>query len=447
MSPVANLWKLACLLFFQIVASSPVARGSDMATSHHYSYPRITLVNNLGNDTTTTITCLDTARNVSVFVGQDGLFHDFKDGYDFSGYTDANEEEWHPFTPQRIPSEDISIPLGSMGGNFSFQLPTFVSACRAYYAKGELWMGAVPGADGRIGAVEPAFTNPGDNNYNMSWAFAEFAWVKNETFVVNPSSVDFVDIGVALNLTRMDSNETLSIEGLFPDAKHHMCEQLKKVSTPDAPWSDGCHYDGQGNLTRVVAPTHIAQEGAFEAYWNPYIDQVLAHYAENPLVVRIGGGERQCRTDFESETLSCDGIAPIHFRPTPKDIFGCNSGPFARRGAVEEEKAIMTNICARMNRGTMIDSDNRTADPLSSKMKAYESSVHNEYSEAVHNNERDGLGYGFPYDDVDEDGKAVAGVLSVPWDQTGELTIFVGGRPSHRDHNNVTASDISPESE
>ena len=262
----------------------------------------------------------------------------------------------------------------------------------------------------------------------------EFSYTQDGLFA-NPSAVDFVDIPIGLDLTKKNSNETLSVGGLFTDAKYQMCEQLKEASTPEAPWHKSCVYDLNGDLIRVVAP--YSGNGAFDDYWNPYVDQFLRRFQHQPLIVRIGEGDQTCTTNPDSETLSCLGVERIQmpFRPTPADIFGCASGPFGRPNASQVEKAIMLNICAGFNRGTILD---HPINGHASQSKSYKNHVHNVYSKAVHDNEHDGIGYGFPYDDVRVDGKDQSGTLSFSVADVDELTIYVGGIHSPSSSGNGT---------
>lgn len=182
--------------------------------------------------------------------------------------------------------------------------------------------------------------------------------------------------------------------------------------------STGSQSRGNPHTQRLILQTlHLDM-------WNPYIDQFLRRFSVDPLVIRIGNGDHVCRTDPESESLSCDGMEKIAFRPSPADIFGCASGPFGRPHTRGDAKSIMTNICAGFNRGNILD---LARDGGATESEPYKNPVHNAYAKAMHLNEHDGIGYGFPYDDVAVDGLAVDGTLTFGANEVKELTIYVGG--------------------
>ena len=101
---------------------------------------------------------------------------------------------------------------------------------------------------------------------------------------------------------------------------------------------------------------------------------------------------------------------------------GCNSGPFTT-GPSPARNAIIPRLAAAFVRTTLLCEDEHPSQPNT----FYNSDPTNHYARIVHENNIDGKGYAFAYDDVqpdggeDQSGKVNAGDPKV-------FTIIVGGK-------------------
>ena len=148
-------------------------------------------------------------------------------------------------------------------------------------------------------------------------------------------------------------------------------------------------------------------------------------YSQEDLTINTQGeaGEVKCRV--EGDELTCEGDNRGYVKPTVLDIWGCNSGPFTvQEGDNGVHEAIVPRLCAAFHRTTLLMEGGNVQPGLSSDAY-YTNNPTSHYSRLVHENEVDGLGYSFSYDDVNPDGENAAGVVSGPDPKV--LEVVIGG--------------------
>jgi hypothetical protein len=126
--------------------------------------------------------------------------------------------------------------------------------------------------------------------------------------------------------------------------------------------------------------------------------------------------------------LTCAQDNRSYSKPSARDIWGCNSGPFAiQSGDNAVHVAVVPRLCAAFVRSTLLLSGGNIQ-PSLGQSYYYTVDPTNYYSKAVHAREVDGKGYAFPYDDVNPDGNENAsGTVSHATPDT--LTVYVGSPP------------------
>lgn len=306
------------------------------------------------------------------------------------------------------------------------------SASRVWFSDGPLQFSVV-GTPNGPGLVEPAAVNPNDPNANVNYGFGELTWNQGGGIFADISFVDFVGMPVGIQLTTTDGTPTQQALGLPHDAVNSVCNDLQAQSRVDGqPWAQECVYTRDGKLIRVLAPIDLlsAQPDAWHGYFDAYIDAVFQYHAVVPLTINTqsAAGMVTCRSDPRSMTMSCDGDNRVYGRPSSRDIFGCNSGPFGfAPGDNAVHYAIVPRLCAAFNRGTFLTLGG-DVQPGQAPEVYYPLSVSalNWFSKIVHKYDWNNKGYAFSYDDVSPtDEQNVAGVVASGRPAT--LTFLVGG--------------------
>ncbi|PPJ61141.1 hypothetical protein CBER1_04152 [Cercospora berteroae] len=369
----------------------------------------LALVNNIGGAVNAYITGLDPSGRV-VFVQPNGQFM----------YPPADAS----FTTPREVFGNIAIPLNSAQGSTTrITLPDYLSSGRIWFAKGNLkfysiWAGNAPGQ------VQPSFANPRDPSAGVDWGFVEFTNNASGLYA-NLSYVDFVGLALGMSM-QPGSGAVRTVRGLRTSGVGAVCSALAAQGRKDgAPWGQLCQSGGNGPL-RVVAPYPFMQSssGAFGDYLAGHVGRVWDRYRTSTLTIdtQMAAGRVNCRVN--GDWLSCDGDNRAYAKPSTADIFGCNSGPFAIQGSDNAvHRAVVPRLCAAFNRGTMLKSAHQ---PGPSHETYYKNERNNWYSQIVHQNQPDGRGYAFSYDDVNPSGGVdQSGTLADGNPQL--LSIFVGG--------------------
>ncbi|KAF4460562.1 Glucan endo-13-beta-glucosidase [Fusarium albosuccineum] len=253
----------------------------------------------------------------------------------------------------------------------------------------------------------------------------------NGVLYANISYVGFVGIVLGMMLSVTDGS-TQTAAGLEADAVIKICNDLVRQKEADGRyWTFTCIANAEGELVRVLSPgnQYDLEPTKFEDYWNSYVDEVWRKYASQALTIdtQTEAGRVVCRVN--DDELTCEGDNRGYAKPSTKDIWGCNTGPFA---IFEEDNAIHTaavlRLCAALARSTLL-LDGGDVQPSLGSDSYYKVDPTNHYSRIVHKYEADGRGYAFPYDDVNLDGNENAsGVVSSG--QPDVLTVYDGAPPS-----------------
>lgn len=372
----------------------------------------IEIVNNLAGSASGSINAYIQGQDTTgaiVFVLADGSFY------------------YPPGTSSGVPvpiSTDLAIPLGAEGTTTSITIPDYLISGRVYLAVGDLTFYMVSG-----GLVQPAATNPSDASANLNWGFVELTNSPTAGLFTNISYVDFIGLILGQSLTSSDGTVQTAL-GLTSGAVDTICSNLASQTASDGyPWASLCQTDTSGAYLRVLSPNdYISTDGsAFSDYWTSYVSEVYSTYASSPLTINTQNtpGDVTCTTGG-SATFTCEGSDVTFAEPTAGDIFGCNSGPFAVTGNAVDT-AVVPRLCAAFNRGTLLLSGGDVQPSLSAD-SYYTTSPCNYFSKFVHENEVDGKGYAFSYDDVNPDGENASGELTST--DASLLSITVGGPSS-----------------
>ncbi|KAK2122246.1 hypothetical protein NOF04DRAFT_1350725 [Fusarium oxysporum II5] len=313
-------------------------------------------------------------------------------------------------------TEDITLSLGSKNQTLDVSLPPFIRSGRVYFADSDLRFFVVNNGGGDS-VVQPSVTNLRDPNADVNWGFVELTYM-NGLLYANISYVDFVGIVLGMMLTEKDGS-TQTTAGLVADAVTKICNDLMKLREADhRDWASLCIANAEGKTVRVLSPgnRHEVEAQLFNDYWDTYVNEVWKKYATQDLVIDTQSNASQVKCRVSDNQLVCEGSDRGFAKPTSKDIWGCNSGPYSPR------------ICAAFVRSTLL-LDGGDIQPSLGQGSYYTVNPTNHYSRIVHSYEVDGRGYAFPYDDVNPDGNEDAsGVVSS--NNVQSLAIYVGAPPS-----------------
>ncbi|KAK3630025.1 hypothetical protein LTR56_017669 [Elasticomyces elasticus] len=334
--------------------------------------------------------------------------------------------------PQPI-NANVAIALnGVKGSTTQIALPSYISAARVWFAAGNLEFFTVySSATQGPSLVEPSAVNPSDPSAAISWGFVELTNTEVGGLFANISYVDFVGLVLGMSLLAGDGS-TQSARGLQSNAVADICSLLEAQSAKDGqPWGDLCLVDSSGKPLRVIAPSdYVASHPeAFRYYFTEYIDEVWTHYTTNTLTVDTQAAAGKVACSVQDDLLTCAGDNRGYARPTPGDIFGCNSGPFAIAADDNDvHRAVVPRLCAAFDRTTLMMEGGNVQPGLAST-SYYQSAPTNWFSAYVHQNEVDGKGYAFSYDDVNpNDDVNQSGVVADAHPKV--LTLVVGGPSS-----------------
>lgn len=328
-------------------------------------------------------------------------------------------------TMSPINSNDIAIRLGSTGSTTTLTVP-HIAGGRIYFSLNTpLRFFLNPGP----ALVEPAVANPSDPNIHISWGFCEFTFNTAQLYA-NISYVDFVSsIPIGLTLITI-TNTTQTVRGLKPNGLLNIANSLRAQHSRDnQPWDQliVTTPTNPSQPLRVLSP-NLARAGnpsLFSSYYAPYVSAVYTHLATNPLSIdtQSASGKITLRTTNNALTLVSPSAIqpntpsqqkpitthPLTFSPpTTADILSCSTGPFAT-GNDPLRNALIPRLAAAFNRSTLLRVSSIPA-PLD---QFYKEDITNHYSRAVHEQNYDGKGYAFPYDDVVPSGAG--------GDQSGEV--------------------------
>ncbi|OTB01924.1 glycoside hydrolase family 64 protein [Hypoxylon sp. CI-4A] len=315
----------------------------------------------------------------------------------------ANGQDlYFPENPPAIGSpltEDCAIPLAPL---------TIVNVTIPQMAGGRIWFSRDekltfllnPGP----ALVEPSVLNPSDPNADVDFGFCEFT-LNDAQLYANISYVDFVPrlpIGIALSQA---SGATQSVEGMVAYGVDDIARELRMQARYDGrPWDKLVVVERSGQVLRILNATHGNAVGAsFDGYYEPYVDEVWAHFLER----------QQHGQVLKINTQAAPGILEAKFlndhevqigeetfgKPSTADILGCNSGPFTT-GPSPTRNAIIPRLAAAFVRTALTHAEEHPSHPDT----FYTRDPTNHYARLVHRHNADGKGYAFAYDDVQLDG-------------------------------------------
>lgn len=329
-------------------------------------------------------------------------------------------------TSPTLITEDLALPLGGKGSSTKITIPAYISSARIWFAAGNLKFYCFQATDGGVAFVEPSAVNPKDPSSGVNWGFVELTWNDSGVYA-NISFVDFVGLPLGMTLTGSDGS-VQNAKGLAAGAISSICNDLDDQASSDGqPWDQLCMTTSSGTPLRVLSPNDYIsiEKDGFGSYWTSYIDTVWSQYASSELTLdtQAAAGKVSCQTS--GDVLNCAGDNRSYAKPTAKDIFGCNSGPFL---IIETDndvhRAVVPRLCAAFDRSTLMISGGNIQPGLLAA-SYYTVSPTDHYSRIVHKYEVDGKGYTFSYDDVNPDGENQSGLVSTA-DPT-LLSITVGG--------------------
>ncbi|KAI1818360.1 hypothetical protein GGS20DRAFT_286027 [Poronia punctata] len=303
---------------------------------------------------------------------------------------------------------DCAIPLGPPGNTVTVEIPQMAGGRIWLSRNGKLTFLLNPGP----ALVEPSVLNPTDPNIDVDFGFCEFT-LNNDQLYANISYVDFVPrLPIAIHLQTANGPEQ-DVQGMSADGLDHLAAALREQAEKDGrPW-DKLVVERDGKPLRILNATHGGAVGAsFEGYFEPYVDEVWRHLAEDPAGIEIdtqaAPGCLRCKVDEECGELRIGD--EMFAKPTTADILGCNSGPFTT-GPSPTRNAIIPRLAAALVRSSILEADSHP----SHSHTFYKRDPTNHYARLVHECNLDGKGYAFAYDDVqpddgdDQSGKVNAG--------------------------------------
>lgn len=342
----------------------------------------LAVVNNLPSDNVNVyVTGLD-ANGALVLLQPDGTWF-------YPAATNAS-------VPQKI-TTNVATPLGPQGSTTNITLPGYLQAGRIWFADGELEFFTVGGANGAPNLVEPSAVNPSDPSANVNWGFVELTWGEGIGIYANISYVDFVGLPLGMALTNA-AGITQSAWGVSSGAVKEICDELSAQAAVDGqPWDQLCMVDTNRNPLRVLSPVQLLaiNPNSFETYWNEYIDNVWDFYSNYSLTIdtQAAPGLVNCSVPTNSSMIYCEGDNRGYAKPTPSDIFGCNSGPFGILGGDNGvHYAVVPRLCAAFHRTTALIVPGGHMQPGLNSSWYYASYPTNWYSKVVHEYEVDGKG-------------------------------------------------------
>ncbi|MER5373388.1 glycoside hydrolase family 64 protein [Streptomyces sp. NPDC002553] len=329
------------------------------------------------------------------------------------------ESPSRPLTPLPV---DCAIPLRAAGaGPVVLTLPQMYGA-RVYFVRNDkLDFFLNPGP----ALVEPSFATPADPNFNRVWSFAEFTFNPSQLY----ANISYVDLVTALPIgLTLRGNATHTVAPLPSGALQRISDGLVAQAARDGqPW-DKLVIRSNGSVLRVISPqNHMApyfdrpDQMPFRNAFSGYIDRVWQKYRTADLRIDLQGGRGVRTGRVNGDVLTFTG-GHTFTKPTSKDVFTCNHGPFANNPAdSDDRKALLARLAAGFNRSTLLTHPDQPNGPTPSDY--YRDSSTNHWARLVH--EHTPIGYAFPYDDVRPDGRPdVSGAAHDP--NPRRFTLSVG---------------------
>ncbi|WP_030785913.1 glycoside hydrolase family 64 protein [Streptomyces sp. NRRL S-920] len=308
-----------------------------------------------------------------------------------------------PAAPQTPLPVDCAIPLGAAGSPPRvLTLPQMYGA-RVYFVRdSKLDFFLNPGP----ALVEPAFATPADPNYGRTWSFCEFTFNPQQLY----ANISYVDLVTALPIgLTLEGDATHTVAPLPDGAVDRIAADLTAQAAKDGrPWDDLVIRGDGGGVLRVISPQNLMapyfdrpDQMPFRDVWDRYVDQVWDKYRSTDLRIDLQGGRGVFTGRVRGDVLTFNG-GHSFTRPTSKDIFTCNHGPFTNNpGDPDDKKGLLARLAAGFNRSIMLTHADQPNGATAADY--YRGEVTNHWSRVVHANSP--IGYAFPYDDVRPDGQ------------------------------------------
>ncbi|MFJ4713371.1 glycoside hydrolase family 64 protein [Streptomyces sp. NPDC088785] len=308
-----------------------------------------------------------------------------------------------PSAPQTPLPVDCAIPLGAAGSAPKVVTLPQMYGARVYFVRNDtLDFFLNPGPS----LVEPAFATEADPNYGKTWSFCEFTFNSDQLY----ANISYVDLVTALPIGLTLEGDTTHTVAPLPDgAVDRIAADLAAQAAEDGqPWDQLVIKGGDGKVLRAISPQNLMapffgqpDRMPFRDYFDAYADQVWAKYAGTDLSIDLQGGRGVFTGRVSGGTLTFNG-GHTFTKPTAKDIFTCNYGPFANNPAdSDDKKGLLARLAAGFNRGIMLTHPSQPNGAGSGDY--YRDATTNHWSRIVHANSP--IGYAFPYDDVRPDGE------------------------------------------
>ncbi|WJV45129.1 glycoside hydrolase family 64 protein [Streptomyces flavofungini] len=307
-----------------------------------------------------------------------------------------------PSGPQTPLPVDCAIPLGAAGSAPKvLTLPQMYGA-RVYFVRDDkLDFFLNPGPS----LVEPAFATKEDPNYGRTWSFCEFTFNSTQLY----ANISYVDLVTALPIGLTLAGDATHTVAPLPDgAVDKIAADLVAQAGKDGqPW-DKLVIRGDGGVLRVISPQNLMapyfdrpDQMPFRDLFKGYVDQVWDKYRSTDLRIDLQGGRGVRVGRVSGDTLTFEG-GHTFAKPSSKDIFTCNHGPFTNNpNDSDDKKGLLARLAAGFNRSIMLTHPSQPNGTTSGDY--YRGDVTNHWARVVHANSP--IGYAFPYDDVRPDGQ------------------------------------------
>ncbi|MFD0416407.1 glycoside hydrolase family 64 protein [Streptomyces sp. NPDC127108] len=307
-----------------------------------------------------------------------------------------------PSAPQTPLPVDCAIPLGAAGSAPKvLTLPQMYGA-RVYFVRDDkLDFFLNPGPS----LVEPAFATKEDPNYGRTWSFCEFTFNSTQLY----ANISYVDLVTALPIgLTLAGDATHTVAPLPNGAVDKIAADLVAQAGKDGqPW-DKLVIRGDGGVLRVISPQNLMapyfdrpDQMPFRDLFKGYVDQVWDKYRSTDLRIDLQGGRGVRVGRVSGDTLTFEG-GHTFAKPSSKDIFTCNHGPFTNNpNDSDDKKGLLARLAAGFNRSIMLTHPSQPNGTTSGDY--YRGDVTNHWARVVHANSP--IGYAFPYDDVRPDGQ------------------------------------------
>ncbi|GAA1516147.1 hypothetical protein GCM10009730_22320 [Streptomyces albidochromogenes] len=308
-----------------------------------------------------------------------------------------------PAAPQTPLPVDCAIALRPAGaGPVVLTLPQMFGA-RVYFVRdGKLDFFVNPGP----ALVEPAFATSTDANYGRTWSFAEFTFNPQQLY----ANISYVDLVTALPIgLTLTGDATHTVAPLPAGALQKMADALVAQAARDGrPWDKLVVRAANGSVLRVISPQNLMapyfdrpDQMPLRDAFTGYIDRVWEKYRTTDLRIDLQGGRGVRVGRVSGGVLNFTG-GHSFTKPTSKDVFTCNHGPFTNNpGDSDDRKALLARLAAGFNRTTLLTHPDQPNGPAPSDY--YRDPSTNHWARVVHAHTP--IGYAFPYDDVRPDGR------------------------------------------